>query len=129
MTVNHHPVGTPRKEPLPSNAKSSQAPQTDATLPNQEPHTPCGIDTMNTLIQTVILNNNWVRRLNSFRNMPRSDPREGPTILDDNVESTIPTLDTFLGIQSALCPPLPSTLGPHMPPSPQTPSWGPGPPT
>src|SRR5882724_12513991 len=37
-----------------------------------KPHTPCDVDAMNSLIEMVILNNNWVRRLNAFRNMHRS---------------------------------------------------------
>jgi len=57
---------------------------------------------MNSLIEMVILNNNWVRRLNAFRNMHRSDPREGPSVSDDEEESPIPDLGSFMSIPQVM---------------------------
>src|SRR5882724_878723 len=96
-----HPMGAPGKEPLCPNTSPFRAPRSDAIGPNIEPQASQGVDTMNTLIQMVILNNKWVRRLNSVRSLGRLDPREGPSVLEDEEESPVPTLDTFLVIQLA----------------------------
>ena len=79
------PVGASGKEPLPSDAVPNQAPR-----PNPNPaHGPApaanGVEAMNTLIK-----------------MRRSDPDETLTISDDEEESLVPTLGTFMNIPSAL---------------------------
>ena len=74
---------------------------------------------MNTLIETIILNNSHVRKLNACRNLHNPDPREAPLVSDNKNESHVPTLATFLDIQSALCPPpVMAISGPYVPLSP-----------
>src|SRR5882724_8367861 len=53
------------------------------------------VETMNMLIKMVVLNNCCVRKLNTFCRMHRLDP-------DNEEESLVPTLSTFMDIQLAL---------------------------
>src|SRR5882672_8537441 len=121
MMVNPHPVGTVGKDPLVPGMGPSQSPGAVNMPPTQEPHTPRGIEAMNSLIETVVLNNSRVRQLNAFRQLCRLDPMEGPSISDDEVESPVPTLGTFLDIQSALRPPPPAIPAPYTSTPPHTP--------
>jgi len=63
---------------------------------------PDGVEAMNLLIKTIVLNNSRVRKLNAFRKIRRLDPREAEPVSDDEEESPVPTLGTFMRIQSAL---------------------------
>ena len=54
------------------------------------------------LIKTIILNNSRVCKLNTLRRMRRSEPDETSTVSDDEEESPVPTLGTFMNIPSAL---------------------------
>src|SRR5882672_8857284 len=121
MTVNPRPVSAAGKDPLAPGVGPSQFPGAVDMPPSQEPHTPCGIEAMNSLIETVVLNNSRVRWLNAFRQLRRLDPMEGPSISDDEVESPVPTLGTFLDIQSALRPPPPAIPAPYTSTPPHTP--------
>jgi len=92
------PVGASGKEPLPSDAVPIQAPR-----PNPNPtHGPTpaanGIEAMNMLIKTIILNNSRVCKLNTLRRMRRSEPDETSTVSDDEEESPVPTLGMFMNI-------------------------------
>ena len=92
------PIGPPRKDPLIPVSSASQAPQT-IYIPIEGCISPIygtdGVENMNMLIKTVILNNCHVRKLNTFCRMHRLDP-------DNEEESLVPTLSTFMDIQLAL---------------------------
>jgi len=80
---------------------------------------PKGVDAMNALILTDLLNNSHVKKLNVFQNICRSDPRKAASISDDEEESPVPMLGTFMEIQLALrCPSLDNPCS-DMSPSPQ----------
>jgi len=92
------PVGASGKDPLVPDAAPNQAPR---PIPNPA-HGPVpaanGVEAMNTLIKTVILHNSCVWKLNTLHRMRRSDPDEASTISDDEEESPVPMLGTFMNI-------------------------------
>ena len=97
-----HPVGASGKDPIVPGTMPNQAP---CPIPNPIPGpipAPNGVEAMNMLIKTVILNNSHVRKLNALRRMWRSDPDEASAILDYEDESPVPMLGTFMDIWSAL---------------------------
>jgi len=79
---------------------------------------------MNMLIKTVVLNNSRVRKLNAFRKLRRSNPREANSVSEDEEESPVPMLGTFMNIQSALTRSRPALSGSGN--EPRTPGQGPG---
>jgi len=85
------------------------------------------VEVMNTLIKTVILNNSHVMKFNAFHRMHRSDPGEASAISDDEEESAVPTLGTFMDIQSALMWLASDNPSPGLPPPAWVPDQGPMP--
>jgi len=82
-TNQAHPVGALGKDPLVSGIAATQAPQTVSTLIPGPISAPNGVKAMNMLIRMVILNNSYVRKLDAFIRMQRSDPDEASTVSDD----------------------------------------------
>src|SRR5882724_166679 len=123
------PVRPPRNDSLILVPSASQTPQM-LSIPIEGCISPVygtdGVENMNMLIKMVIFNNSCVRKLNTFCRMCRLDPDETVNVSDDEEESPVPTLSTFMNIQSALRWPAPDILRPEVFPPPRAPNQGSG---
>ena len=92
MPTDHsRPIGTSGKDPLVPGANVTQSPWAVPLQPGPSPISPPGgVEAMDTLIKTIILNNSCVRKLNAFHKICRSNPREVAAVLEDEEESPYP---------------------------------------
>jgi len=118
MTANQSRLlGALGKDPLVPGTSSTQSPMMDNPVPGHHV-TPNGVDTMNVLISTVVLNNSHVKKLNAFCRLRRSNPREMASVSDNEEESPVPMLGTLLDIQASLRCSSINNLYPDMGPDP-----------